>query len=210
MFVPVTKDLKTLLALIFGLFLTSCSSEKSESILASQTQEVRDFLNLPEDKFAELRWEQMIPTNDWNALQSPPGYIGEITEDGFEDNIENPLSNENLTATDDYSQALQSVNVIPELNDTLSKVPGFVVPVEFDEDNILKEFFLVPYFGACFHMPPPPPNQIIHVTSVLGVKIENVYDPVWILGKLMTEVKSNDIAKAAYSMQLHSLQKYSY
>ena len=25
----------------------------------------------------------------------------------------------------------------------------------------MTQFFLVPYFGACLHMPPPPPNQII-------------------------------------------------
>jgi hypothetical protein len=42
------------------------------------------------------------------------------------------------------------------------RIPGFVVPLE-DSKEGLKEFLLVPYFGACIHSPPPPANQIIHV-----------------------------------------------
>ncbi len=49
-----------------------------------------------------------------------------------------------------------------ELNGSKVKIPGFVIPLEGD-DKAVTEFLLVPYFGACIHVPPPPPNQIIYV-----------------------------------------------
>lgn len=49
------------------------------------------------------------------------------------------------------------------------KLPGYVVPLE-EVNGELKEFLLVPYFGACVHTPPPPANQIIHVVAAKPVK----------------------------------------
>ena len=41
---------------------------------------------------------------------------------------------------------------------------GFAVPVDYDDPEHLRSFLLVPYMGACIHVPPPPENQIIMVT----------------------------------------------
>ncbi len=48
------------------------------------------------------------------------------------------------------------------LNKKLVSVPGFMVPLEDDADQV-SEFLLVPFAGACIHVPPPPPNQMIYV-----------------------------------------------
>ena len=40
---------------------------------------------------------------------------------------------------------------------------GFAVPVDYDDPEHLRSFLLVPYMGACIHVPPPPENQIIMV-----------------------------------------------
>jgi hypothetical protein len=45
------------------------------------------------------------------------------------------------------------------------RLPGYIVPLEVSEEGRTTEFLLVPYFGACIHVPPPPSNQIVHVKS---------------------------------------------
>ena len=82
-----------------------------------------------------------------------------------------------------------------------------MVPVEFDEESIT-EFFLVPYFGACIHSPPPPPNQIIYVHAPQGLKLDTLYDPFWISGTLSTKLIENYMATAAYSLKMASYEPY--
>ncbi len=60
----------------------------------------------------------------------------------------------------DVMQQSKLGSVRQELNGSTVKVPGFVIPLEGDE-NMVTEFLLVPYFGACIHVPPPPPDKII-------------------------------------------------
>ena len=133
---------------------------------------------------------------------------------------------ESLTAgdewfTDDFNQGglqggyaaapIQSYSsgIVSELDQKSVRIPGFVVPVEFGDDNSVTEFFLVPYFGACFHKPPPPPNQTLYVTSAEPIKYESIYDPVWVMGTIETKQIGNEIATAAYSMKLEELEPYS-
>ena len=65
------------------------------------------------------------------------------------------------------------------------KIPGFVVPLEGDDGfEFIKEFLLVPVYGMCIHVPPPPPNQVIHVIMDEQVHFEKVLYAVWITGIL--------------------------
>lgn len=105
------------------------------------------------------------------------------------------------------AQQSQHAPVVAEYNGLEVKIPGFVVPLEGDEEN-LTEFLLVPYFGACIHVPPPPANQIVHVTFTQGIKIENLYDPVWIVGTLSTQEWSGDIATVGYSLAGNQVLPY--
>lgn len=67
------------------------------------------------------------------------------------------------------------------------RIPGFMVPFE-DGMSGVDEFLLVPYFGACIHTPPPPPNQIVYVKMQRGQRVEvNIWDPVYIEGVLEIE-----------------------
>jgi hypothetical protein len=101
-----------------------------------------------------------------------------------------------------------SVGVVSEVNGKNIRVPGFIVPIEFEAEGLVTEFFLVPFFGACFHLPPPPPNQTIYVTSSGPIEYESIYDPVWIMGVIKTEQTGNDVATAAYSMDLHHIEAF--
>lgn len=97
--------------------------------------------------------------------------------------------------------------VVTELHGQKVKIPGFVVPLEGD-DKLTTEFLLVPFFGACIHVPPPPPNQIVYVKFSKGVPIDNLYDAVWVTGTLSTEGWSGDIATVGYSLTGISVEPF--
>lgn len=97
--------------------------------------------------------------------------------------------------------------VVTALNGQKVKIPGFVVPLEGD-DKLTTEFLLVPFFGACIHVPPPPPNQIVYVKFSKGVPIDNLYDAVWVTGTLSTEGWSGDIATVGYSLTGLSVEPF--
>jgi len=81
------------------------------------------------------------------------------------------------------------------------RVPGFVVPLE-DSATEATEFLLVPYQGACIHVPPPPPNQIVHVHMAKGAKVKfTMWDPYWIEGKLSIETVESPYGEVSFSLE---------
>lgn len=103
----------------------------------------------------------------------------------------------------------QTINapVVKELNGKLVKIPGFVVPLEGD-DEVVTEFLLVPYFGACVHVPPPPSNQLIHVKMPKGAPVEAMYDPIYVIGIIKTESWEGELAQVGYSMDGSDIAPY--
>jgi hypothetical protein len=67
---------------------------------------------------------------------------------------------------------------------------------------------LVPYFGACIHVPPPPSNQIVHVKSEVGVKLDELYQPYWIEGALQVKASTSELADAGYQMEADKIYAY--
>ncbi|MFB9215654.1 DUF3299 domain-containing protein [Vibrio sinaloensis] len=98
-------------------------------------------------------------------------------------------------------------SVRPELNGSKVKIPGFVIPLEGDE-NMVTEFLLVPYFGACIHVPPPPPNQIIYVKFPKGAPIQQLWDVIYVVGTLKTETISHELAETAYVIEGSAIEEY--
>jgi hypothetical protein len=81
-------------------------------------------------------------------------------------------------------------------------------PLEVSEEGRTTEFLLVPYFGACIHVPPPPSNQIVHVKSEVGVKLDELYQPYWIEGALQVKASSSELADAGYQMEADKIYVY--
>lgn len=124
--------------------------------------------------FKELYWEDLVP----KGFVVPPASVDH---------------------SGNMTQAQPNAPLVEELNGEMVKIPGFVVPLEGDTDSIT-EFLLVPYFGACIHVPPPPSNQIVYVIFSEGVPIDNLYDAVWVTGKLSTQGWTGDIASVGYRL----------
>jgi len=98
--------------------------------------------------------------------------------------------------------------VVKALDGVQVKLPGYIVPLEVGEDGRVTEFLLVPYFGACIHVPPPPSNQIVHATSELGVKVDELYQPFWIEGPLKVEHATSELVDAGYRMDAQKIYLY--
>ncbi|MCR9141965.1 MAG: DUF3299 domain-containing protein [bacterium] len=97
---------------------------------------------------------------------------------------------------------------IRRLNGKLVKVPGFMVPLE-DEQEAVTEFLLVPYPQACIHVPAPPPNQIVHVKMKRGKKAKvYYYEPIWIYGTLKIEKASSIYAESSYTLDGSKAELY--
>ncbi|BBR56091.1 MULTISPECIES: DUF3299 domain-containing protein [Pseudomonas] len=98
--------------------------------------------------------------------------------------------------------------VVKALDGQWVKLPGYIVPLEVSEEGRTTEFLLVPYYGACIHVPPPPPNQIVHIVSEMGVRIEDLYQPYWIEGRMQVKATSSELADAGYQMEAEKIYAY--
>jgi len=161
------------------------------------------------NQYEPIEWVELIPQDDLDALLNPPAYLDEIEDGSFEDQIANDmLSALELSGDDRYQQALVSTKVVEDYDQRNIRLPGFVVPVEMNEKQQVTEFFLVPYFGACIHYPPPPPNQIIYVTVKDGLSLNDIQQPYWVEGKLSTTLTENEMAISAYSLKADNIILY--
>lgn len=139
----------------------------------------------------ELDWLELMPEEDLQLLESLP----EIVHEG-----DGPAS---------LPDEIMTGRVVPEMDGVEGRIPGFVVPLKtVGSEQRIVEFFLVPYYGACIHVPPPPPNQIIHVTYKPGFTLDALYEPVWIQGTLKAEPIENDIASASYTLVSDDVKPY--
>ncbi|WP_286239568.1 DUF3299 domain-containing protein [Neptuniibacter halophilus] len=146
----------------------------------------------------EMEWEQLMPADF--SLEDLFGQQDQLASiDDFDPKAQLLL--------DEMMAAMESAPVVPELDGAMVKLPGYVVPMESDGMNVTA-FFLVPYFGACIHVPPPPSNQIVYVRFEPGTKVENLYDAIWVTGKLKTERVSNDMATSGYTMEAFQIEPY--
>lgn len=78
-----------------------------------------------------------------------------------------------------------------ELDGLLVKLPGYALPLEMENVGVT-EFLLVPYIGACIHVPPPPPNQMVLVKLSEPFVFNGLFEPVWASGTL--EARVNQVA----------------
>jgi hypothetical protein len=162
--------------------------------------------------YEAINWVDLLPEKDLKALENPPAYINEIEDGTPEDNLSNKMLSalEQSTAPDDaYQRALVSTDIVESMDGKAIRLPGFIVPIEMNDKQEVTEFFLVPYFGACIHLPPPPPNQIIYVTSQQGILVEDIYNPYWLEGTIKTTFTENEVAQSAYSMTADQFELYS-
>jgi hypothetical protein len=98
--------------------------------------------------------------------------------------------------------------IVTSLHGRRVRLPGLVLPLEGDGKQ-MSEFLLVPYFGACIHVPPPPSNQIVYVkTGPKKAHVGEIYEAVWVTGKLLTEYRQQEMGDAGYTIEAEKVEPY--
>lgn len=148
-----------------------------------------DLLGLPDENgFSDLDWTKMVPPGDFKALENAPPVLH--------------VGNQRM-------KQIGTLHTVDALNGAKVRLPGYVVPLESDSAGNMIEFFFVPFYGACIHVPPPPPNMLVHVRLSHGIPTPSLYDPLTLKGVLHTQVTENALAASAYAMDDGTLETYS-
>lgn len=137
----------------------------------------------------EITWEELIP----------PGVpYSEIIGEGEMDernDIWLPIFDENAT------------KVNTELDGAYIKMPGYILPLDVTADGITS-FVLVPYVGACIHTPPPPPNQLVFVTTKTPWPSIDMWEAVWVTGRMQTQLQTTEVAETGYAIEADEMEVY--
>jgi uncharacterized protein len=142
----------------------------------------------------ELDWDELLPKDARSrfAAGPPPPVHDYLGEGGL------------------AAQQVMDFSVNKELDGQNVKLPGFIVPLDIGKDGLVAEFFLVPYFGACIHVPPPPPNQIVYVRMNKGIALDSIYEAYWITGRMKLQNKTTRLGAAAYHLAGDKVEIYKY
>ena len=144
-----------------------------------------------------ISWEALVPAN-WDPFKDFKGLNFQTLDDG------DPRASEILKK---MREAWDNAPTNPAIVGQVVRLPGFVVPLE-DSKEGLKEFLLVPYFGACIHSPPPPANQIVHVLPKSPAKGLRSMDTVWIVGTVTTLRTDSYMGASSYRIEATSVLPY--
>lgn len=140
-------------------------------------------------QYREIMWDDLIP----------PGVpYSEIIGEGEMDEMKDtwkPIFDENGTKLN------------TALNGELVKLPGYIAPLEAGSKGI-STFILVPYVGACIHVPPPPPNQLVYVTTDTPWQSESLWDAIWVYGRMTTHMRSTELAEIGYELTAEKIELY--
>jgi len=102
-----------------------------------------------------------------------------------------------------------SVKFNNKLDGETVKIPGFIVPLDHIGFGVT-EFMLVPFVGACIHVPPPPPNQLVYVTTDEPWDAMTLWEPVWVTGKIIVKAQTNIWAETGYQISADEIDFYDY
>ncbi|MEZ4728597.1 MAG: DUF3299 domain-containing protein [Caldilineaceae bacterium] len=151
--------------------------------------------------YRQILWDSLIPA-DFSAAAIMDKYADQLAE--IEDG-----SPEASALYLKMQQEFDNAPVNELLDETLVRIPGFIAPLNYTEE-LITEFLLVPYFGACIHVPPPPVNQTVLVKAAKGqgIKAEASYYPIWVMGKLTVEGTTTALATAGYAIQEAIFEPY--
>jgi uncharacterized protein len=166
----------------------------------------------------ELKWAQLVPPappklkpffSKPGAGQQPPGVPSQPFDLGAVPNDGTPAPDPKGEArwmSGSQKPASEPVPVVETLDGKRVQIGGYIVPLDFDATTV-KEFLLVPFVGACVHVPPPPANQIIFVKSATGIAVGKVFDPIYVTGKMSVSFTSTGLADTGYSIDADRVER---
>lgn len=140
------------------------------------------------EAFIDLDWTDLVPEGQT------------VIPDALRDLIDHetlPMS----------SQQPASSGYRTEWNGQVVRLPGFIVPLDFDDRGVTA-FILVPYVGACVHVPPPPANQLVLVTTSTPYESEGLFEPVNVIGMIGVSAMVTQVAEIGYALSADTIEPY--
>ncbi len=141
------------------------------------------------EEFIDLDWEDLLPKDQPtipNALRSLLPHDEQA-----------PLT----------SQQPASTGVRVDWNGQVVRLPGFIVPIDYDGTGVTA-FILVPYVGACVHVPPPPANQLVFVTTSTPYQTKGLFEPVNVIGMFGVSSLSTHLADIGYAISADRIEPF--
>lgn len=145
----------------------------------------------------ETTWEELMP-KDWDPMKDLRiGNIGLVPEGSAK---ERDMMRQ-------MREVWDNAPTVAKMDGANVRLPGYVVPLE-EVKGELKEFLLVPYFGACIHSPPPPSNQVVHVVATEPLKGFRTMDTVWVSGTLKINRQDSVMGVSSYQIKGPTVEPY--
>ena len=140
------------------------------------------------EEFIDLEWSDLLPPNE---TVIPQAYRGLIDHD------QAPVS----------SQQPASSGVRTDWNGEIVRLPGFVVPID-QRGTGVTAFILVPFAGACVHVPPPPANQLVFVTTEIPYESKGLFEPVNVIGMFGVSSLRTHLAEIGYALSADKIEPF--
>ncbi len=143
-------------------------------------------------------WARTAREITWDDLIPPGVPYSEIIGEGEMDETNdtwNPIFDANATKLN------------PALDGAFIRMPGYILPLEMGAEGV-SEFVLVPYIGACLHVPPPPPNQLVLVQTPKPWPSTNLWDAIWVTGTMRAILQTTEVAETGYTLSAESMELY--
>jgi len=135
-----------------------------------------------------IGWRDLIPQDGASALDEAAIRFG-VVEHG------------------EITEIPEGSDVVTDYNRKLVELAGFVIPLEYSGTGVTA-FMLVPFVGACIHVPPPPPNQLVFVTAEEPFEVDGLFEPVSVTGEFNTMTVETELAEVGYTMDARSVEPY--
>ncbi len=186
---------------ILLIFLTACSENNNGKLANGLTED-----EMAIESMLTIDWDDLIPE------QYSPVKVMIKYEPEFE-RLEKLGDEEYMQESEElYKKIETEINNIPPneaLNDKWVKLAGFIAPLN-NYNDLITEFLLVPYFGACIHVPPPPANQtvLVEVAPDYGIRQEDASNIFLVSGQIRITAQKTGIGEASYSIKNAMIEIY--
>ncbi|GAB2702537.1 DUF3299 domain-containing protein [Aliiglaciecola aliphaticivorans] len=155
-------------------------------------------------KVNPIQWQSLLPDKELELITKYQGDIPQASDD-----MSLQILRSIEAATDpEYKAVLHSSNTVSDFEYDFVAISGFIVPIDFYPDKTVKNMFLVPYFGACLHFPPPPPNQIIFASLEPGFKDLKMNQAYTLTGQFTLGLFEDPLATSAYKLDVVSVTEF--
>ena len=136
----------------------------------------------------DLDWEDLLPEDQVGI----PQVLREIL----------PHDETDLAASQPKSSGVRA-----DWNGQIVRLPGFIVPIDYSGTGVTA-FILVPFVGACVHVPPPPANQLVFVTTAEPYESKGLFEPVNVTGMFGVASISTSLAEIGYALSADRIEPY--